>query len=89
MPAPYPLHIEVTQTQTVEDILTRTQGILVLIEQACGGPGRIANEIGLLCMLAARDLDLVVTCLSGDAPTDQFEGQPVRHLTGLPDRGNR
>lgn len=85
----YPLHIEVTQTQTVEDIVTRTQGVLVLIEQACGGPGRIANEIGLLCMLAARDLELLTDALSGDAPTDQLEGQPVRHLTGLPDGGAR
>ena len=76
---PAPLTIEVVNTRSVEDILTRTKGLLELIEVACnsasGDYGEVTDIFGPqmlkslshLCRFTAHDLDLVEIYLSDDA----------------------
>ena len=75
-----PMLIEVVGSRTVEDILTRTKGLLKLIEVACESASRddgeevkavfgpdLLKSLPQLCRFAACDLDLVEMYLSPDA----------------------
>ena len=74
-----PLLVQVAGSRSVEEILTRTKGLLELIELACnaarGDDGEVTEVFGpdllkslpLLCCMAAQDLDLVELYLGDDA----------------------
>ena len=78
-PFEHPLCVQVAGSRTVMDILTRTKGLLELIEVACdsasGDYGEVTDVFGpdllkslpQLCRFAACDLDLVELYLSHDA----------------------
>ena len=73
-----PLMIDVVSSQTIEDILTKTRGLLELIEAVCNAATKeddkeevfspdLLKSLPMLCMFAARDLMSVETYLGGDA----------------------
>ena len=77
---PAPLTIEVVNTRTIGDLLTRTKGLLELIELACEtAADKVIDDVGdvlhpdlckslaKMCSFAAQDLDLMEIYLSKDA----------------------
>ena len=72
-----PLLIDVVTSQTIEDILTKTRGLLELIETVCNAAAKeedkeesfspdLLKSLPMLCMFAARDLMCVETYLGND-----------------------
>ena len=71
---PAPLRQEVITTTTLEDIITRTKGLLELIETVCNAATKHEDEedvfapyviksLAMMCYLAAQDLALLETGL--------------------------
>ena len=83
-----PLTIDVVSSQTVEDVLTKTRGLLELIEAVCNtATGEDDEEVfspdllktlPLLCMFAARDLAFLEIYLSKDAA--DFHKNQIKEL---------
>ncbi len=75
---PAPLLQEVITTRTMEDIITRTKGLLELIETLCNAATKhndeedvfapyLVKSLAMMCCLAAQDLALLETGLGHDA----------------------
>ncbi len=75
-----PLLLEVINTQTIEDIIVRTKGLLELIETLCNAATKhdaeeiddvfapyLVKSLAMMCCLAAQDLALLETGLGHDA----------------------
>ena len=76
-----PLTIDVASSQTIEDILTRTKGLLELIQTVCNAAAKedaenleevfaphLVKSLSMMCCFAAQDLANVETYLSNDGP---------------------
>ncbi len=73
-----PLQVNVANSQTVEDVLTRTKGLLKLIETACNAAkdtedteqvfsADLVASLAMMCYFADQDLTLLETGLGTDA----------------------
>ncbi len=73
-----PLQVNVANSQTVEDVLTRTKGLLKLIETACNAAkdtedteqifsADLVASLAMMCYFADQDLVAMETYLSADA----------------------
>ena len=70
-----PLFEDVTQSMSVENVLTRSAGLFRLLELVHEGSDpqqtldrKDVNAISMLCLYAAQDLESVTECLAARRP---------------------